>query len=90
MQVQVQVPWQPRVGLFQRKATAEDGNYEERSYTIVRQNNAPGLVLYVRKYDAGLVSPIMHSLQPGDKVRMRGPQVSHLAAILMQQHTDQL
>lgn len=90
--MQVQLPTLARTALkrrlSRRSTTADDStpaseapsSIAERSYTIVRQDNKAGLVLYVRKYPDGLVSPAMHRLREGDKVRMRGPQVRHVCA----------
>ncbi len=45
-----------------------------RSYSIVREDAGNNLVLYVKAYRMGLVSPHLCRLRLGDAVQMEGPQ----------------
>lgn len=44
-----------------------------RSYSIVRQDDKANILMYIRAYRSGLVSPKVTALEPGDKVFMEGP-----------------
>lgn len=45
-----------------------------RPYTIVRRPGKPGMELYVRKYEGGEVSPLIHKIHDGDSIEMSGPR----------------
>ena len=45
-----------------------------RSYSIVREDAGDNLVLYIKAYRMGLVSPHLCRLRLGDAVQMEGPQ----------------
>ncbi|KAJ2886595.1 hypothetical protein H4R27_000539 [Coemansia aciculifera] len=51
-----------------------DGKTEWRPYTPVSARNQQGwFEIVAKRYDKGLVSPVMHALKPGDTVEVWGP-----------------
>lgn len=59
---------------FSLRAAVADGSLKYRPYTPVRFDAASQeMDLVVKRYDTGLVSPIIHGLKEGDSVELRGP-----------------
>ena len=48
--------------------------YAIRPYTIVRRGGNPGMELYIRRYEGGELSPLIHHLRVGDQLEMSGPR----------------
>lgn len=59
---------------FSARVTAKDGRVKTRPYTPVSYDPETGeLELVVKRYEQGLVSPVLHELQPGAFLELRGP-----------------
>lgn len=68
-------PRGPRSSVESQAAIIRNGvPLVERPYTIVRPDNKAGLVMYVRRYETGLMSNYLYGLREGDEVLMSGPE----------------
>jgi ferredoxin-NADP reductase/cytochrome b involved in lipid metabolism len=49
-------------------------HFLERPYSVVRADNQPGMIMYIRRYPKGAMSSYIYNLREGDTVLMTGPK----------------
>lgn len=76
--MQVTLPWSAlsdseRMRGNWRSTRDKKNDLPTRPYSIVRETDSDKLVMYVKRYCTGRLSPLLADLEPGAKVKMSGP-----------------